>query len=96
MFGDVAERLLTVVGKEPGARGIVTVEQLPEAIDRLKTAIAADKAARAGKTIEELPAYEPTAAGGTRPYVNLANRALPLLDLFERSLRQDTPVTWGS
>ena len=51
---------------------------------------------RQGKSVEQLPIYEPTADGGTRPYVNLANRALPLLDLFERSLRRDTPVTWGA
>jgi hypothetical protein len=96
MFGDVAKRLLQLIGKEPGDQGVVTAEQLPEAIARLKAAIAADKAARVGKTVEELPAYEPTADGGTRPYVNLANRALPLLDLFERSLRSDTPVVWGA
>jgi hypothetical protein len=96
MFGDVAKRLLGIVGKEdPGERGIVTVEQLPEAIASLKAAIAADKSARAGKRLEELPTYEPTGDGELRPYVNLANRALPLLDLFERSLRRDTPVTWG-
>jgi hypothetical protein len=95
MFGDVARRLLAIIGKDAGERGVVTCEQLPAAIAALKAAMDADKKARAGKSPEQLPAFEPAENGEMRPYVNLASRALPLLDLFERSLRRDQPVTWG-
>ncbi len=94
MFGDVAKRLMEIMGKEYSEKGIVTVEQLPEAIARLKAAIAADKAARAGVREEDLPESEP-APGGSRPYVSLAVRAVPLLEMLEYSLKEEKPVVWG-
>ncbi|MBL8488309.1 MAG: DUF1840 family protein, partial [Rhodocyclaceae bacterium] len=44
MFGEVAKRLLELIGKEAGDRGVITVEQMPEAIARLRAAIAEDRA----------------------------------------------------
>ena len=46
MFGDVAHTLMEIMGKDPGEKGIVTVEQLPGAIARLKASVAQDKAER--------------------------------------------------
>ena len=95
MFGDVAQRLMQAMGEEPGQRGIVTVEQLPDAIGRLKALIASDKAALAGLQEEELPQYEDAENGGKRPYVALGKRAVPLLELLELALKKDKPVVWG-
>lgn len=95
MFGDVARRLMELMGKEPAERGVVTVDQLPGAVARLKAAIAEDKTRRAGQHDEDLPADEPNGEGSTRPYVNLAQRALPLVELLERSLEREKPVLWG-
>ena len=49
MFGDVAKRMMKLMGKEPSDKGIVTVEQLPDAIARIKAAIEEDKRQRAGR-----------------------------------------------
>ncbi len=95
MFGDVAKRLLEIIGREPSGRGILTVEQLPDAIARLKIAIEADKASRAGLRASDLPEMEKVPGGGERPFVPLAQRALPLLELCEWSLRKQVPVVWG-
>ena len=92
MFGDVANRMMEIMGKEADAKGIVTVEQLPEAIARLQAAIAADKAQRAGVAEEDLPQTE---AGGKRPFVSLAQRATPLLDLLQWAQKKGKPVVWG-
>lgn len=94
MFGDVAQCMLEIMGKEPGAQGIVTVEQLPEAIARLKAAIEEDKQRRAAMREEDLPQSEP-AGKGSRPFVTLTQRALPLLELLEWSLKKKKPVVWG-
>lgn len=95
MFDDVAKRMMAVMGKEESARGIVTVEQLPEAIARLKEAIAKDKAHHAGEREEDRPDMEATPGGGKRAYVGFAQRAVPLVELLEYSLRDDKPVMWG-
>ena len=95
MFGDVAKHLLRLIGKEATERGIITVAQLPDAVDRLKAVMARDKAARAGKHEAEIPVLETDDHGNVRDYVALSNRALPLLDLCERAQRRQTPVLWA-
>ena len=95
MFGDVAHRMMELMGKDPDAKGIVTVEKLPEAIARLKAAMEHEKAERAGRQDEDLPQFEIGEGGVKRPYVALAQRAAPLLELLEWSLKKQKPVVWG-
>ncbi|MCL4681172.1 MAG: DUF1840 family protein [Rhodocyclaceae bacterium] len=85
MFGEVAEKMLEIIGKEPSGKGIITVENLPAAIARMKDAINADVQSRGQATQD---------ANGADS-VSIAQRALPLVELFERSLKQEVPVVWG-
>lgn len=94
-FGDVARHMMELMGKEAADKGIVTVEQLPDAIARLKAAIEADKAQHRALVQNEEPQIEKTAGGGTRPRVSLTQRALPLLAMLEESLGERKPVVWG-
>lgn len=94
MFGDVAKRLVEILGKDPqDAKGIVTVEQLPDAIARLRAAIEEDKA-RQTAVAEEDEEEDPDRRGMAAP-VNLAQRAWPLLTMLERSHKEGVPVVWG-
>lgn len=98
MFGDVAQRMMKIMGKEASDKGIVTVEQLPDAIARLKAAIEEDKRQRAGLQEEDLPRTELDHSGhaqSSRPHVTLTQRAVPLLELLEWSLKKQKPVVWG-
>ena len=90
MFGDVAKRMMQIMGKDVTDKGIITVEQLPDAIDRLNAAVAADKAQRAGVTDDEQ-----AADGSKSTFVSLAQRAVPLLELLQWSLKKNKPVVWG-
>lgn len=94
-FGDVARRLMELMGKEATDQGIVTVEQLPEAIARLKAAIAADREAHRQLVQADEPGIETPPEGGQRPRVSLTQRALPLLAMLEESLAAGKPVVWG-
>ena len=95
MFGDVAYKLMEVMGKEAAAKGIVTVEQLPATIARLKSAVASDKESHAGLTEDDLPQVEEAPDGSKRAFVSLTQRAVPLIDLLELSLKKQQPVVWG-
>lgn len=98
MFGDVAYRLMQIMGKRAEAQGIVTVEQLPEAIRLLKAAVAEDKAAHDALLHAEQdddPRIEKTVNGGERPYISLTQRAIPLLELLDYSMKKGVPVVWG-
>ncbi|MCF8199242.1 MAG: DUF1840 domain-containing protein [Sulfuritalea sp.] len=94
MFGDVAQRMMKLMGKDVTDKGIVTVEQLPDAIARIKAAIEEDKQQRAGLSEEDLPRTE-SGGGSSRPFVTLTQRAVPLLELLEWSLKKKKPVVWG-
>ncbi len=95
MFGDVAQKMMELMGKDPGAQGIITAEQLPTAIAQLEAAIAADKEQHQGQAEEDQPQFETAADGSRRPYVSLTQRATPLLELLQWSLKKKVPVTWG-
>ncbi|MGA2548615.1 MAG: DUF1840 domain-containing protein [Burkholderiaceae bacterium] len=91
MFSEHAEQILSVIGKtlEPSTApsGIVTADQVPDALARLKAAAdAARDAARNRSDVDD--------AQGA-PKVGLAQRAYPLIELFERAARKQQDVVWG-
>ncbi|MDO8315161.1 MAG: DUF1840 domain-containing protein [Rugosibacter sp.] len=94
MFSDVAHRLMQIMGKDATDKGILTVEQLPEAIRCLKAAIDEDKQRLAALPEEERPLKE-KGASGERPFVSLYQRATPLLELIEWAQKKQKPVVWG-
>jgi len=91
MFGDVATHFLQIMGKNAEQKGVITVEQLPEAIERLRHVAAVSKAAnrqqKNGEASEE--------NNESRHAVSLAQRAVPLVELLESAHRAKEPVLWG-
>lgn len=95
MFGDVAKKLLQIIGKDPeDTRGIVTVEQLPEAMSRLRAAIDGDRARQTARGAEEEEADTEAGRTGMAAPVGIAQRAYPLLEMMEYSQKEETPVIW--
>jgi hypothetical protein len=110
MTGPVAERMLAIIGKEPGARGIITVEQLGPAIEALQQAVAQERAEGAAGDQDtgrndgrhgEYGGDWAAGAGGAddrddpRRSVSLAQRAFPLIEMFTAARAADRDVTWG-
>ncbi len=96
-----ARRLLGIIGKECTARGVITAEQLPDALARLRQAVVEERealrAAAAGADEDAGDADaggEDGRAGGQPPVVTLAQRAWPLIELFERTRNEDGYVVW--
>lgn len=93
MFGDNAKQLLSLMGKSFDAKGIITLEQLPAAIDALKQAIAASREAERAQPQDDDAEDRPPAM--LMP-VSQAQRAAPLVEQLERSLKARQPVIWES
>lgn len=90
-FEKNARQILEVLGKDRhDGKGIVTVEQLPDAIARLRQAIAEDLATYAPPPDDTPQSTSPEGEG-----VSFHQRATPMLELLERSLGEGVPVTWG-
>src|SRR3954468_6798367 len=61
MTGPVGDRMLTLIGKEPSAKGIIEVAELPDAIQALERAVSAE--APQGATEDDESGGAPAASG---------------------------------
>ena len=88
-----AERILAIIGKEAGPKGIIEPADMPQAIAKLEAAVAEDKKFRRERAASGETAG--SAAGSGSQIVTLHQRAWPFLQLLRRSLEADKPVVWG-
>ena len=100
----VAEWILQIIGKTPGRTGIITVEQMPGAVDALNRAIAQEKEELRAerRAMESVGSAPPNASDAEKadlendPYpVSLAQRAYPFIDLLKEAHRAGKDITWG-
>lgn len=95
----VGAQILHAIGKQPGPRGVITVEEIPGALAALDAAIARERE----RAAEEKRTLEPHAKNAVDdadererlPVVTLAQRAFPFVDLLKFALREQENVTWG-
>ena len=92
MFGDIAVQLLKLMGHSGAVPGALQPKDIPDALARLKQAVAADKAASAARPPAQSQDNEEEEA--PEPPVQLAHRALPLIELLEASLKEQCDVMW--
>ena len=93
MMGPAGDDVLRVIGKSPGAQGIIEVADMPAAITAIEQAIAADEAARAQA---EKQAAADGVKLGPRDGVTLRQRAWPLVDMMKRSIGENAAIVWGA
>ena len=86
MLEGPGRQVLQALGKDPTPAGIVTVQQMPEALANLEAACAADDAART----------QAKADGAAVDPISLRMRAKPLVDMLGRAARAQLPITWGA
>lgn len=85
MFAETARTLLGVLGKECTSRGVITLEQLPDGIALLRAALERERSA--GKTADD-------ADNGKELPVGFSQRATPMLELLQRTLKREGYVLW--
>jgi len=84
------DQMLAIIGKEPAAQGVITLEQMPGAIAALEAAIAAHEAAQA--RLAEDPQAVVDVVGDS---VLLRQRAAPFIELLQTSAQAGKDVVWG-
>lgn len=88
MFGDVAQRLLKMMGHSGTVPGAILAKDVPAALSRLRRAIEAEKAAPTSDAPKE------GQDDSNEQAVSLAHRALPLIELLAAAAKQDCNVMW--
>jgi hypothetical protein len=85
-------RVLEIIGKTPGPKGIIEPAQIPAAVQALEAAIAGEEADHQA-AIEEAKANGRVAP--KLPDVSLRQRAVPFLDMLRRSSQARKEILWG-
>lgn len=85
-------RVLEIIGKQAGPKGIILPEDMPGAVTALENAIAKEEAD------QQALAEEAKAKGDAPPRfdaVSLRQRAVPFLDMLRRCQKADKEIVWG-
>ncbi|GAB3662378.1 DUF1840 domain-containing protein [Ramlibacter alkalitolerans] len=85
-------RVLQIIGKDPGPKGIILPEEIPAAVTKLEQAIAQEEAEQQA-TIEEAKAK-----GQVPPKfdaISLRQRAVPFIDMLRRCEKEQKEIVWG-
>jgi hypothetical protein len=85
-------RVLQIIGKDPGPKGIILPEEMPGAMSRLDQAIVQEEA-------EQKALVEEAKAKGQVPpkfdAVSLRQRAVPFIDMLRRCEKEQKEIVWG-
>ncbi|MFN4119809.1 DUF1840 domain-containing protein [Acidovorax sp.] len=92
MLEPQGRQIVSLIGKAPGASGIVTAAQIPAAIAALEAAVAADEAQ---PPVDDAEGEDATAED-RKDAVRLRQRAAPFIDMLRRSAAEDADVVWGA
>src|ERR671912_799079 len=93
MFAESARRIFEIIGRPESARGVITADQIPDALQRLTTAVEQDKAQqRASDDTDDEVASKGLQARG----VTFSQRAFPLIEMLRAAQKKRADVTWGA
>lgn len=83
-FGDIAQQLIRLMGHSGTVPGAIKSEDLPEALSLLLQGLASNKFNTSEHEDDE-----------GMMEVDLAKRAIPLINLLKASIKMDCNVMWG-
>lgn len=97
MFAETARRIFAILGKEESARGVISTEQIPEALARLTAAVEEERAQlqEARRAAEQAERRGEPMAENAAQAISLGQRAHPLLEMLRAAHKQNVDVTWG-
>ena len=88
MFGDIAVKLLNMMGHSGTVPGAILAQDIPAALEKLKAAVAAAPELPSG------PEASGDQGGDKEPPVSLRQRAFPLIELLEHAVQMKCDVLW--
>ena len=86
MFGEIALRLLKMMGHSGTVPSALMADAIPGALQQLKSALA--------MTADERPGSDQNAQDDKQAPVSLRQRAFPLIELMERAAARGVDITW--
>jgi hypothetical protein len=94
MLEPQGRQILTIWGRDAASLaqpGILLPADIPAALEALHAAVAQDEAQRAQAAQAAKESGNPVQVQG----VSLRQRAVPLIDMLQRCLKEDKEIVWG-
>jgi cyclopropane-fatty-acyl-phospholipid synthase len=90
--------ILKLIGKEPGAKGIILPAEMMAAIDALHAAVKQEE--QAHQDAKEAAQAQATSDGAPHTVdgpraIGLKQRVVPFIDMLRRAHAEDKEVVWG-
>jgi hypothetical protein len=95
MFAETARRIFEIIGKDDSARGVITADQVPDALQRLQAAVDDEKAQLKAAADDAEGADRRGDDGSAQRAITLGQRAFPLLEMLRAAQKKKVDVTWG-
>ena len=95
MFAETARRIFEILGRKEAPRGVITAEQVPDALQRLVDAVEEEKEQlKAAQDDADLHDKQGDGTVQQRP-ITLGQRAFPLIEMLRAAEKKKVDVTWG-
>jgi hypothetical protein len=94
MFAESARRIFEIIARPESARGVITAEQIPDALQHLTAAVEQDKAQHKGSA--DAANDESESKGMQARGVTFSQRAFPLIEMLRAAQKKGADVTWGA
>lgn len=94
MFPETAHRIFEILGRDDAPRGVITADQVADALQRLVAAVEQEKAdLKAAQQNANRNDDEADVAAARA--VTLGQRAFPLIEMLRAAQQRNVDVTWG-
>ena len=95
MFAETARRIFEIIGRQDAPRGVITAEQVPDALQKLVDAVE-DEKAQLKAAQDEADLHDRQGEGGVQQRaITLGQRAFPLIEMLRAAQKKKVDVTWG-
>jgi Domain of unknown function (DUF1840) len=108
MLEPQGRQILKIIGKEPGAQGIIEPKDMMAAIDALQQAVVREEEARLEAEREDQKDIQRAAEGvaaesaksgahtaSDKSVISLKQRVVPFIDMLRRAHAEDKDIVWG-
>lgn len=87
-FGDIAARLLTLMGHSGTIPGAIKAEHIGEALKRLQAGIE--------RSVTKVSSPQSNDEQDNEPDISLKNRAIPLINMLKAAKKENCDLLWSS
>ncbi len=96
MLEPQGRQILQIIGKDPGAKGIILAQEMPAATAALEEAVAQEEQdiQDATQAQQDKDSESGTATASARG-IRLKQRVVPFIDMLKRAHAEEVDVVWG-